>query len=422
MPNPDEERIVKAIEQSIALSNEGASPNEAIQKVAEEQQFSAPFIARMVEGFNKSKSVHILKNAAESERAKPFELANTATIVAAIFPDDVSEKQEKVACEVPQQDFSRIDFKGGGMEKAAEGSPQPVTLPVHSFAARLEKYASFCGKVLETLSFNVAKRRRAFNKHLEKSARELQKLSPPQLKKVAQAVTNGYPETGPKLLKILRQKSRCHLPELEKTAHGVIFPSEEPFLSIANVYKSAGAWADACNAQAIFEKDAKEGAGMFRQFLQGEGEFGHVKTAAGVSDVYKSFAGSMLAGKRLGDEAAKAKKEEPLTDVLDPEVINRLQELEARKSLMQLMLYDEDLAKYETPEIVSAYNAAVSTVPEAYKHSAVLKNLMIQNLETGGVKDPFQLKQEADIGKSLAETEKTRLLTQKEEMTPELKR
>jgi uncharacterized coiled-coil protein SlyX len=465
----DESRIVRAIEEAIAWANTGLTPNQAIQKVAEAQQLMPPVIARMVEGFNKSKTVYHLKTAAEADRAKPFELADTAQIVAAIY--DRPAVVEKVAGQLPTADFSRLGLPV--MEKVA-AAPRPETIPVHSFAARLEKYAEFCRQVMTTLSFRVAEQRRNFDREIEKAAAELQRLTPPKLRKVAQMVRNGYPESGVKLMQVLRAYTRCDFPDLEKTAHGVIFPAEEPYLAIARVYDAAGRWVSACNAKLLLEKDAKEGAGLFRDFLAEEGEFGHVKQAAGrkrgsrggkyrhgqwpgggggggggdgggeswtnkftagyksthpsskggggkggalgvtatsklMAPVYHSFLGSTLAASLAdGEESSDIS---PL-DVVEPSVFNRLRELEARRALMQLVLYDPDLNRYEMPELIKAYNQSVGSAPDAYKHPQVLKNLILQNIETGGVKDPFQLEQESTLAKNLAQTEKARQETE----------
>ena len=126
-------------------------------------------------------------------------------------------------------------------------------------------------------------------------------------------------------------------------------------------------------------------------------------------------AGSTIAAATGKDE----KDDDKIVDVVEPGVFNRLKELEARRTLMKLVLYDPELNSYDMPQLVKAYNQSVSTVPDAYKHDSVLKNLMLQNLETGGVKDPFQLKQEVEIGKNLAEMEKTRTIGQKEELSAE---
>ena len=413
----DESRIVRAVEEAIAWANSGLSPNDAIQKVAVDRQFSPTIIARVVEAFNKSKSVFMLKNATEEERAKPFPLANTAEIVESIFAS--SEPIQKAASKIPSRDFSRLGLIK--TEKAAAAEVPEETIPIHSFARRLEKYASFCGKVLETLSFRVAQRRREFNQTIEKTAEELQKLPPSQIRKVAQAIHNGYPESGPKLIKILEAYTRCGFPELQKTAHGVVFPAKEPYKSIARVYDAANRWADAKNAQVIFEKDAKEGAGLFRGFLKGEGEFGHLKQAkgeSGVRPIYQSFLGSTIAAAGL-DQPKEKGEDDKIIDVVEPGVFNRLKELEARRNLMQLVLYDPELSEYEMPELVRAYNDSVSSVPDAYKHSSVLKNLMLQNLESGGVKDPYQLGQEVTLGKNLADLHRTKAQTELEQMSPE---
>ena len=51
-----ENRVIGAVERAIELTNQGQSPNDAIAKVAAEQQLGPELIGRMAEAFNKSKS------------------------------------------------------------------------------------------------------------------------------------------------------------------------------------------------------------------------------------------------------------------------------------------------------------------------------------------------------------------------------
>jgi hypothetical protein len=70
---------------------------------------------------------------------------------------------------------------------------------------------------------------------------------------------------------------------------------------------------------------------------------------------------------------------------------------------MSLVLYDEDLRDYNYSDLVKAYNASVSTVPEAYDNPVILKNLMVRNIQSSGIKDPFEIGQELKIDKNLRE-------------------
>ncbi|MHC4617947.1 MAG: hypothetical protein ACYTEQ_09360, partial [Planctomycetota bacterium] len=75
---------------------------------------------------------------------------------------------------------------------------------------------------------------------------------------------------------------------------------------------------------------------------------------------------------------------------------------------MTLALYDPDLSQYAHRDLVKAYNESVMAVPSAHRNSPILKNLMVRNLESGGVKDMFELSQEVALGKALEQQEALR--------------
>ena len=368
-----ENRVVSAVERAIEYTNQGQSPNDAIFKVASDQKFGPEHIGRMVEAFNKSKSVAYLKQASEADRPKPFALADTAAIVARIYAPPL----EKAAAALPPRlDFSAVDIgplRAVPFEKAAKLRQE--TIPVHSALARLEKFASFCQKVREHTRQQTLIARHDFNNVLKEAVEQVEALSDPAFEKVAKTVVNGYPKSGPQLMLAIADYARKPLPSLEKTASCAVFPAREPYLTIARVYAAAQKYAKARHVEAVLEKQAAAGSNLFSAFL-----------------------GSMAAG--MAGDAAK-KPEERALDVIDPQVFNSIKELEARETLTHLMLYDADLKRYDLPKLVGAYNRAVSIAPDSFKNPAVLKSMMVQDLESGGVKDPMTMRAEATMSKDM---------------------
>ena len=80
---------------------------------------------------------------------------------------------------------------------------------------------------------------------------------------------------------------------------------------------------------------------------------------------------------------------------------------------------------------MKAYNDSVQSVPEAFNKPSILKNLMVRNLQSSGIKDPFEMKQEMEISKQLRERdaaaerkvldEKLRIEAQKDKEKPQAK-
>lgn len=366
-----ENRIVSALETAIGLTNGGMDPNQALAKVAAEQQFGPEHIARMSEAFNKSKSVAFLKHAAPEERARAIPLADTNTVVQLVF-----KPIEKVAAaQPPRLDLSAVDMQVPAFQKAAAEAPAE-TIPVHSALARLEKYSSFCLKVREHTRQETLRARHNFNEALKEAVERMQPLSDGAFEKAAQLVINAQAQLGRQLMEAIANRARKPLAPLQKTASCAIFPAREPYLSVAKVFAAAQKYARAKHVETVLEKQAIVGGNLF-----------------------SSFIGAMAGTSALPKPEVRA------LDVIDPQVFNQLKELEAREALTHLMLYDPDLKQYELPRLVGAYNRAVSVAPDAYKNPAVLKSMMVQDLESGGVKDPMTLRAEATMAKDLAQAQ-----------------
>jgi hypothetical protein len=68
---------------------------------------------------------------------------------------------------------------------------------------------------------------------------------------------------------------------------------------------------------------------------------------------------------------------------------------------MTLALYDEELRNYDYQDLVKAFNEAVQIAPESIDNPSVLRNLMIRNIQSSGVKDVAELTNELKLGDTL---------------------
>jgi hypothetical protein len=381
MSKTDESRVIKAIEDAIVLTKEGSSPNEAIEKIATQNQLGPEMIRRVAEAYNKSKSVHWMSKAASpDDRAKSFPLADPSAIIHSIYVPKMDKAASAEPLQLPDKDFSRADVVMPMLDKQASAR-RTATITPSSALQRFEKYAGMCNLLEQNMHQKVAENRREFQRSLEKAAEEILPMAPGTFRKVAQMVVNGYPDNGQMLMTILARKTRKDLPELQKTAHAVVFPRKEPYVTICRVFEYAQKIAQSQTDYTLFCKEAKLGNVSLKAFL------GH-SAGAGVSrHLNKEDEGGF----------------DPSGDALDPIFSNRLRELEAKRVLMGLILYDPDFEQYRYGDLVKSYNNAVQSVPEAFNNPVVLKNLMVKNLESSGVKDVFELKQESELSQSLGD-------------------
>jgi len=387
----DERNLVSAVEEAIEQTHLGLSPNAAVLKVASARQLQPEHIRRIGEAFNKSKSVHIFKTASEGDRAKPFDIVDSAWVIEQMY----SPKEASVSSfQLPSGDFVGLDLNFGTLEKEAAEAPTPeLSEQQTKLVDRLLKQAAIeheqvCNGIRERIRMRVVQHKYAFDCALDNILQHMRSLPDSALQKIAQFIVNGYTSSGPGLLQILEYKLAREIPKVQKTANAVVFPTREPYLSLGKLYTAAEEMARAEVEMQYFEKKATE------PFF----------SSIAANTVANILGGTGLNQKQLAEIASGSKKKsEPVEEALDPVFYNRLKSHDAKRAFMLMALYDPDLKQYKYPELVRAYNTTVSSVPEAFENQSVLKNLMLRNLQSSGVKDPFELAQEADLGKKLRE-------------------
>jgi hypothetical protein len=376
--NDHEKALVSSIEKAIHHTTSGMSPNDAITKVASDEGYGPELIKRMVEGYNKSKSVDYLSKAASDTRANAFPLADINVIMKNVY-----EPVEKVASSdfrLPIKDFSQIDFGQSWTEKLASFSGDTESKPntyIHpaSVDNMLRKQAHVQAGIKQRMHDKVAFYKVKFEETFNAVVDHVAPMGNTKLQKFATNIINGYQDSGRNLVKAVAARLRRDVSNLDKTANYTIFPTKEPYLTVTKLYQYAEKMAQAEVALDTFEKKSFDLAG-----------------------VGKSLAGSLMADKLTSDGDGAGKKVADLKD-LDPKTYNDLRGIDAQRMFTNLALYDPELQKYDVQDLAQAYNTA-SKMGLA-NNEVVLKNAILSNLQSGGLKDKFELSQELDIAKKL---------------------
>jgi hypothetical protein len=331
----------------------------------------------MVEGFNKSKAVDYLGKTAADERAKAFSIADFPTIMKNIY--EPQEKVASVSFKLPTRDFSKIDFGDSWTEKLAsfnsesEYKPNTYVHPASEDKMRRNRQHVTEG-IRRGLHDKVAFYKHKFDETLNRVVDLVAPLGNTKLQKFATNIINGYQDSGRSLVQVVATRLGREVQNLDKTANATIFPTKEPYITVTKLYDYAQKMAAAEVDKEAFEKKAFDLAG-----------------------VGKSLAGSLAADK-ITDKDPK-KEIGPTEEDLDPQTYNDLKGIDARRTFANLALYDPDLQKYDMHDLARAYNTA-SKMGLA-SNEVVLKNAMLANLQTGGLKDKLELSQELDIAKKL---------------------
>jgi len=379
-----EQKLIKAIETVIHSTNTGINVNDAIYKVAMDEGFGPGSIETIVAAYNKSKTANMLKQAA----ADDFELADAHNIINRIY--NVEPTVEKTAAlQFPTADYSKADLQYKPViQKVASEDIKPTEREAQM---SIYKYAKIREATQRKLDDAVAEAQYHFSKSVENVLAVMRPMPKSELQKVANIVVNGYneQESGRKFVELcLSRLNRTDI-KLQKTASTAVFPVKEPYLSIAKVFEYAQKLSTAKNSLVFFSKEAAPysiakdiGANMLTNVL----------TSAGGNEPVTPDLIKTLLGKSKGEGAE---------DLLDPEYYNKLKTLDAKRNIMELALYDKQLKKYDLPMIVDAYNDVVELNPFAYKNKALLKNLVLAHIESGGVRGLYELGTEMSIARQL---------------------
>jgi len=424
---PEQQDLIKDVEHTIQLTHDGMSPNEALTKVASDRKMPPEMIKRAAEAFNKSKSVHVFKTAGQEDRAQPFDIVDPSVVIQNIF-----QPTQKTASEfaLPEGSFEAIDFDFSDkvMQKAATEESDAMenyhpkreptedelkTIDRLSKQAKIE-HQQFCDGMREQLRMKIQEHKYAFEQSLNTVVGISQRMSDRQFEKMARRIVTGYPTTGPGLVALLSHKSRKDVPDnLQKMANHIVFRAKEPYLSIASLYEAAEKMASAEVELNMFEKKAAE------PFVG----------SVAANTIANMLAGMGMSPDAMQDMMGSKKKSKRVEEQLDPAFYNRMKSYDAKRTFMLLALYDPDLKDYDQKSLMKAYNDSVQSVPEAYDKPSILKNLMIRNLQSSGIKDPFEIKQELEISEKLRKgneatekkvlEEKLRLEAQKEKDKPQ---
>lgn len=416
----DERGLVQAVEQSIRLTHQGETPNNAIAKIASQKRYGPEHIRRMAEAYNKSKSVHVLKTARSEDRSAPFELANADVILGSVYT--AGQKTAAAACSTPKRGASYTPSKQKQKQKSRVGRvtvDAQVVDRLTKQAARDHKHV--CDRVDTQLRLAIQKQKLAFDRAIDDLVEHTAPMSSRDLQKVAQFVINGYPTTGPNLLGLLGHRLRRELPDLQKTANGVVYNKLEPYLTISRVYDAAQKMASAEIALADFQagltvpEDIHAEEPVMRMRKEAETFLGSL-AANTLANMAAGVGSAQGAQQAVRDSKKKIKSVE---EDLDPLFYNRLKGHDTKRTFTTLALYDPELKQYDTQDLIRAYNDAVKVNPEVYRNEGVLRNVMINNLHSHGIKDLSSLKQELEIGKALTAEEVFRDKLRRDAVKPE---
>ena len=370
MSKIEQRKMLKALDKAADYTKDGLSPDDAITKVAEEFQLSAPKIERLCEAYNKANAVAYMKTAPEDRRADNYPLAKIANVV-----NNIYGTVEKEASEI---EFRKVNYAEKALGKVAQGlrktasekksdvTPDQLARLAEIHLGQLQKYAS-------EMSREKTKAEYAVKTDLDVLVDRIRRVPATEsgrkeLNKYAQDTVNAFGEKlGHVVINAINAELEDpgrYMPCLEKTAKAVVL-GDDPY------YKTLHRLVDNREKMVHFQKLAEEGT---EDLANGIG---------------------LLNSSLMALPSIMPTPEDPHMDVntgFTGEWDAYAKDLKSRRLLYDLMLNDDEIKSYSPRKVREVYNDVVETFPELAAKRKILRAIMRKSLAQGGNMDIYELK------------------------------
>jgi hypothetical protein len=415
----DEKRVVSAMEQAVKLANDGATPNDAIIKVATEEKLGSEFVRRMVEAFNISKTLSHFKNAsADGGRAEAFPLADANEILGQMYPTVPDTPATKAAAaEHPyyMDPFSGVDPDADFMKVAGELPPLVLTdKPCDPYPRRQEVIDGEALSKLAALDRTQANAERAHITStfaslgdLDKTAAYWRQLSPPvSFAEADMRVQARHGRMGKAAMDLIYESAglkKMGTARFEGTiTQQLIYPLDGPYPLIDALIEKAAAVVDTAD-QLVNATDAVEKIGAPLEPEESDMD-ALVQDAGGGAPrpfdqslstekqaVDPLFMTAMMANRALKSAPQRTEADlerEALEEVFDPQHESELAQIRAQTMLTDLMTNDPVISKFVAQEggqdaVLQAYNEISEFAPESAAKPLVLRQMLREALSSG---------------------------------------
>lgn len=437
----DEQKLLDGVKQAVDLvDNQNLSPNAALQKVAEEYQYSPGFLKAACNAFNNGRQLAQWKaNDAVLDKLASFPLADYDAIHDKMW----GASQEKVASVSPfgpkfesyddQARSELLNMDLSSFEKAASDEPElhPLAADEHADMRAKRAYSSyeFARRELEEARREkVANEDRLYLKmHLLENYFKKFAYDRLPLAQVEHGVATYFGEPGKALMQYVAERfpNEKRAFDHQPTWDGFQQPvnrKQEPYTLIDDCIKQAKSLHEAQVEMSRAEEKfaaAKEGVAPFSRPRPDQETDGSPATLtpslipdeAGEksANVFGGIAGGMGlgAGKSLVDGMTPDPKKEmegQIAELESPDHLNELRKIRAQTVLTQLMSDpDNPLSGYDPEEVLTAYNEMVQLSPRLADQPSALGPLLNKRLM--GNTEPFEVGEQLKLEEGLKKTQ-----------------
>lgn len=408
-----EGRIIDALEKAANFMNKGDSPNEAIIKAAGAHKIPSGHIHLMVNAVNTGRT-NVQRTSSDDplEKAAEFPIADTETILSALYPDKIKTASEQYTTSVVSDEYTKPPRwleQQASFEKAARAvnwkmtDKKPEPLPrdeTHLMKKALSDVHRLKRAVEEKRMAAAVVREKAV-----KLAAELRAYfmgTPKDPFPVAYSKAASY--FGDKAEKILEhiasQMPKKITKGYEKKAvyMGGATMRDKPYTLISDIIKTAGdyiakrdEWQDAAEA---FSKEAAQTLRPFDHLSIGRSVLdvpsSPLEKTAWLGDFVRGGLGT-LAGANMAKEIAKripptaldSLERKDLEGLIDPRHEQEIRNIQSEAMLNDLMAHDDVIRGYHPDDVLDAYNEVAQMAPHAAGKKAIVRDMMRKRLSGG---------------------------------------
>ena len=415
-----ERDAVGVVKQAIAIVNDdpSTSPNQALIKAAEGQDFTPQMLGRLVEAYNSSASVAHMENSDVEKRSEIIPLADAGTVAEHFFPKEALSQTEKTArYEAPHSynEDEKASFMPvpAPMEKSAstkllESLPKPRKYEISKDAlwSTIQKKKKSAYKKAEVFRTDARHSLHYIAKLAEDLGEYFRKIGSVSFQEVEDRAISHFGEDVQHFLKhVFEERTLDKVGHVRGSVTGraaIVDETAMPYSIIKQAMIHRMAYAHNMNklAEAIHKADDEHKRHMdsYDEYIkQAEGGAGAIISALGPS----FQAGTTGFGGAFKPEAAAP----VLTgDVVDPEHEASLAGIRQKALLDEMMANDPVIAAVEPATVVRAFNELSAMAPYVARQPALLKSLLRRKVQQEDV-DPFEVKQIIDMDSALQKRE-----------------
>lgn len=445
----DERRIVGALEDAIRFTNAGAVPNDALQKVAEDNKFPPEIVRRMTEAYNTSRTLAHLKAAKAEEKGNSFPLADAQVILDRMYPRlVVSPVKSAQLREVPAE-YGRPEERDF-FKKTAEALPR-VKIDPYPESEWIQSHQLFDRKLSMVKEADALKSsyRQAIWKldSLVKEASDyFGRMDRLPFKEVERNMVAEFGEVAKPLMDMVYTRAQLKEARLAGPARRLMFDlREEPYPVLVGAIDSAKQAAarasevvDSERRYVQFMKEAglplppepvKEACllddlllgKVHRPFEDNPLLPGAVKEAEEVQvemggPAERPFAKGALLGSiadnaetavmgalGLSDPKAEGAMGRAVSEASDPIHESRLRTIGVQAMLNDFMANDPIISGYDPDQITAAYNQFSQLSPNVAQQPAVARAVLRNMLQSEALLQPHEAGQLVELNRELQE-------------------